>query len=110
MIKQHFSGRSMSTRPVLRKTAALWASRLPVGVTLSEPTTLFTHGTTPGRESEGFEPRFRGAEATPTVASGRRSVSLENESAAVANGSAKTLARTGQERETPGSRFLDAGR
>ena len=39
-----------------------------------------------------------------------RKFSLETESATRIAGSSQTLARTGQERKTPGSQSLDAGR
>lgn len=42
--------------------------------------------------------------------SGVRKFSLETETATPLQGSSQTLARTGQERKTPDSRSLDAGR
>jgi hypothetical protein len=62
------------------------------------------------RDSESFGEEFRGAAGTLKFPFGPQKFSLETESATPFAGSSQTLARTGQERETPGSRSLDDGR
>ena len=67
-----------------------------------------------GSVNQSFGERFRspvrGPKGTFKVPFGPHKFSLETESAAPLAGSSQSLARTGQERETPGGRSEGAGR